>query len=363
MTNHKLHPSQAQHADIRTKASIIIVSYNSMPYLSRCLQSLVFAGYKEVETIVVDNASKDSSPKRVADNFPHVHLESCQKNLGFGAGNNLGASLANSEYLAFLNPDTLVEPGWLEALVNALQADPRIGLVTSKILLLDNPGRINTCGNNVHLSGLTLCRGMGEPCSEYNHKSEVGSISGAAFAIRRELFQTLSGFDEDFFLYMEDTDISLRARLAGYPCIYVPDSVVYHEYTLKFTPDKTYYQERNRYMMLMKSFKWVTLLVLLPILVLAEVVTWGFALVRDRKNLGNKFRAYAWVVSRRDLILAKRREIQSKRCIPDKDLLKASQYDLDYEQTGTGWAATLGRFVFDPLFYIFSLFPMKIVFW
>ena len=92
---------------------------------------------------------------------------------------------------------------------------------------------------------------------------------------------------------MEDTDLSWRARLAGYRCLYVPTSIVYHEYTLRFGPRKIFYQERNRYLMLLKGAHWATLLVLLPALLLAEVVTWGFVLAQDRRRLANKARAYA----------------------------------------------------------------------
>jgi hypothetical protein len=233
--------------------------------------------------------------------------------------------------------------------------------VTPKILLMDDPERINTCGNEIHISGLTLCRGMGEPRSAYPQLEEVGAASGAAFAIRRELFETLGGFDEAFFMYMEDTDLSLRARLAGWRIVYVPESIVYHDYRLTFGPQKTYYQERNRYRMLLKTLRKRTLLALLPALLLAELVTWGFVLLLERRNLGNKLQAYLAVIRDKEQLLQTRQHSQVLRRVSDRQLLAQIQYRLGYEQTGGGWLPRLAHSVFDPLFWLARLFARGLV--
>ena len=270
------------------RASIIIVAYNAQAYLEKCLLSVLETSGTNREVILVDNASADRSAEIAAQKFPQVRIIRNEHNLGFGQGNNLGAQWATGDYLVFLNPDTIVEPGWLEALITALEDNPRAGLATSKILLLNDPERINTCGNTIHLTGLTLCRGLRYSKAAFSQRESVAAVSGAAFAIRRELFEQLGGFDEDFFLYMEDTDLSWRARLAGWDCLYVPESIVLHDYTLRLTPHKVFYQERNRYLMLLKCFRWPTLLILFPALLLAEFVTWGFVIKSDREHLGNK---------------------------------------------------------------------------
>jgi len=248
-------------------ASVIIVNYNGDATLERCLRSLCADG-GDYELIVVDNASTDGSADMVERDFAQVRLIRADANIGFGEGNNLGVRAATGQFLAFLNPDTVVEPGWLAALIAPLEADPLIGLTTARVLLLDDPQRINTCGNEMHYTGLTLCRGMGAKRGALAEPADVDAVSGAAFAIRRDLYEALGGFDGSFFLYMEDADLSLRARLAGYRCRYVPAAVVYHAYTLRFGPRKTYYQERNRYLMLLKGMRWPTLLALLPALLL-----------------------------------------------------------------------------------------------
>ncbi len=331
--------------------SVIVVSYNAAADLDRCLRSLLAEQREDREIVVVDNGSTDGSPALVRERFPAVRLVENSVNRGFGSGANIGARLARGTFLAFLNQDTTVEPGWADRLVDALRADPTVGLATSKILLRQAPDRINTCGNDVHCSGLTLCRGAGQPRSALAAPATVAAVSGAAFAIRRDLFQALGGFDESFFLYLEDTDLSLRAQLAGYTCAYVPSSVVYHDYTLRFGPEKTFLQERNRYQLLLKTWRVPTLLALLPAIVLAELVTWGFVLLGDRAHLGNKLRAYGWLVRHLGDVLERRRQAQTLRRVPDREIVARCSARLAFEQTGHATVARLAHAAFDPLFF------------
>jgi GT2 family glycosyltransferase len=342
---------------------VIIVNYNGGADLTRCLRALLADDRGDVEMIVVDNASTDGSAEQVAREFPGVRLVRSATNLGFGEANNVGARQARGEFLAFLNPDTVVAPGWLEPLLAALEADPRVGLATSQILLLDDTEQVNTCGNDVHITGLTLCRGAGLRRGTLAAPEDVGAVSGAAFAMRRALFETLGGFDGPFFLYLEDTDLSLRARLMGYRCRYVPESLVYHAYTLRFGPRKTFYQERNRYLMLLKTLRWPTLLALLPALLLAEVVTWGFVLARDRRRLANKLRAYAWVAAHWREVMERRHRTQALRRVRDRELLARCTYRLAFEQAGPNWAARAAHVGFDPLFFAFQRLALALIWW
>ena len=253
----------------RIRTSVIIVSYNGKEKLAHCLASVLRTLPGDGEVIVVDNASSEAVAEMVEHRFPEVTLIRSPVNVGFGAGCNLGVRGAKGEHLAFLNPDTIVADGWLEALVAPLHGQGKVGLATAKILLLDQPDRLNACGCNVHLSGLALCRGMGHLQQRYSAPGHVGAVSGAAFAIRRDLFETLGGFDETMFLYMEDIDLSLRAKLAGWSTVYTPDSVIFHDYQLRITPLKVFWQERNRYLILLKNFNWLTLAALEPALLLA----------------------------------------------------------------------------------------------
>lgn len=345
------------------QVSVIMVNYNGGEQVLECLHSLEVCDHEGCEIIVVDNASVDDSPASIKIIFPDVRLFQSTTNLGYGGGNNLGACYAQGRYITFLNPDILVQPGWLDALKRALDADTTAGLATARILLQDLPDTINTCGVDVHISGLSMCRGMGSPRQAYDTPCEVAAVSGAAFMIRRELFFQLGGFDSSFFLYMEDIDLSLRARLAGWRILYVPDAMVYHDYKLCFGPLKIYYQERNRYFLLFKIYQYRTLAVLLPTLLLAEMVTWGFVLGHEPKGLINKLIAYAAVLRVWPALIRTRRRVQSSRKITDRTLLESSISLLCFEQIGKTLTVRLAHQIFDPLFHVCHRFALRVVSW
>jgi len=346
-----------------TRASVIIVIYNSREDLSHCLPALMPTISTEDEVIIVDNGSEDDSIDWLSQSYPTIQIFQSKGNLGYGGGNNLGAHQANGNYLVFLNPDTIVSKNWLNALINPLEKDPEIGMTTSKILLTDHPDKINTCGNAVHISGITLTRGLNRPSTTFSSPENINSISGAAFAIPNDLFTKLGGFDENFFMYMEDTDLSWRAQLSGADCLFVPTSVVHHKYLLRFGPKKVFYQERNRYLMLLKTYKWLTLIILLPTLILAEIITWGFVLLNDRANISNKIHAYQWIIKNWEIITHKRYQTQFLRRNSDRTLLRKTTFRLEFSQTGNNVFTRLSNIIFNPLFWVLRLITLALVWW
>ncbi len=330
-------------------ASIIVVSYNSRKDLDRCLSSLKVTLPERCEVIVVDNASADGSAGLVAERFPWVCLVPLSHNEGFAAANNRGVELAQGRYVVALNPDTEVAPGWLTALLEPLvevqnvrrendessEAHRRpVGMTTARILMMNAPTRVNTCGNTMHLTGITLCRGIRSmsDAAELAIVSDVSAVSGACFAMPKHLWQLLGGLDTDFFTYLEDTDLSLRSRLAGYRCVYTPKSVVYHSYTGTFSARKFYYLERNRVLMLLKCLRGSTLLFLLPVLGIAEFMTWGYALRNGPAHIYSKLRAYGWLIVNARSIERKRYQVQLHRRVTDREVLAPSAWRLDMAQ-------------------------------
>ncbi len=344
------------------RASVIIVNYNGRAYLERSLPSVLSTLTSGDEVIVVDNGSTDGSADWVAEEFPAIRLVQSQVNGGFGYGCNLGANHAQGTYLVFLNPDTTVCPGWLDALLAPL-SDPQVALVTPCILRMDEPARINTAGNDIHPTGLAFCRGAGMPPAAFMTPEDVAAISGAAFSVRRDVWDVLGGMDEALFLYMEDTDLSWRAWLAGFRCLYVPNPVVYHDYALRFGAGKFFFQERNRYLLLLKNLRWRTLLLLIPSLLLAEVVTWGFLMMYHPRRWREKAQAYLWVVRNWREVLVRRRAAQSLRRVRDRDLLARCTPYLAYEQTGHTTAARWAHRLLDPLFQLLYRITMCLVWW
>ena len=345
------------------KVSIIIVNTNELHHLQRCLPSIFKQRYPNYEVIVIDNASVDGSINYIEENFPTIRVIQNKVNLGYAGANNVGFQKADQKYIAVLNPDTEVDSNWLQELINALENNKKAGLATPKILLMDKPQKINACGNNITYSGLTVCRGLEQPAEKYTKPDVVSAVSGAAFVIKREVLEKIGGFDESFFIYYEETDLSLRALLAGYQCLFVPTSIVLHKYAFRFTPKKCFYQERNRYYSLLKTLKWPTFFALLPELLLSELLAWGYVLLKGPEHIESKFRSYLWLIQNRSLILESRRKTQKLRVSSDRTILKTFSHQLTFAQTTSPILAKILETIINPILFILGKVSCAIVLW
>ena len=211
------------------RASIIIPVYNQLHYTLACLRALADCGdHTPFEVIVVDDGSSDGSP-RVLPSIPGLRYHRNARNLGFIGACNAGAELAGGEFLVFLNNDTTVQPGWLDALLDTFGRHPDTGLAGSKLVYPD--GRLQEAGGIVFADGSGWNYGRFEDPAHprYNFVREVDYCSGAAIALRRELFMQLGGFDSHYApAYYEDTDLAMRVRAQGLKVRYQPASVVVH---------------------------------------------------------------------------------------------------------------------------------------
>lgn len=213
----------------------MIPSWNTIEFLPACLGSLVEQGV-ELEILVVDNGSGDGSREYLErEGVSHVALPS---NVGFAAAVNLGAARTTAPAVLALNADTLLEPGCVATLVEALAADPDLGGVQPRILQLEGePGsprsvetaRLYSAGQVLTRDGRAFELGMGEEQRpELRERREVFGVCGAACLLRRELFERLGGYEEPYFAFYEDVDLNVRARIAGWRFEYVPEAVVWH---------------------------------------------------------------------------------------------------------------------------------------
>ena len=187
--------------------------------------------------------------------FPARVIEN-RENVGFGRAVNQAAAESSAPFLAVLNDDAEASPGWIEALLEAAGNDPETGMWASKVLLAGED-RLDSAGMLICADGSSKQRGHGEPPGKYCRLEEVLLPSGSAAMYRRGMLEEIGLFDEDFFLYCEDTDLGLRARRAGWRCMYVPDAVVEHAYSGsagRASPLKAYYVERNRLFVAVKNF-------------------------------------------------------------------------------------------------------------
>jgi GT2 family glycosyltransferase len=161
----------------------------------------------------------------------------------------------------------------------------------------------------------------------------------------------LGGFDERFFMYVEDTDRSGRARLAGYRCLYVAEAVVAHDYRASFSPVKAFYLDRNRHLMLLKNVRRATYVRMLPGLLLGEVVTGGFLLLKGPRYWGVKPRVYRWLWQHRRAVRAARHAAQSHRRAADCELVGRMTYRLDFGQLAGRTVSRLAALAFHPAFW------------
>lgn len=191
-----------------------------------------------------------------------IKVISNERNVGFGAAVNQAFRQSAAKYLAVLNDDAVADRAWLSALVAAIENRPDAGMCASQVRLAES-GTLDSAGMLLCLDGSSKQRGHLEPPESYARREEALLPSGSAALYRREMLEEIGLFDESFFLYCEDTDLGLRARWAGWECLYVPDAIVEHRYSHssgKASSLKAYYVERNRLFLIFKNFPFLNLL-------------------------------------------------------------------------------------------------------
>lgn len=316
------------------RASIIIVNYDGQEDLEECLPSVCNQSIDDYEVIVVDNDSDDGSVSFVREHFPEVRVVANEENRWYPGGNNDGMERARGEYIVILNPDVEVERDWLEQLLAPFEDNPQVGATTSRIVKFDDRSKLNTCGNFAHYTGLGFCRGLNESVESQTRRERVPAVSGSAFAIRREVYEEIGGFDELFQMYYEDLDFSWRIRLAGYDILHVPESVVYHKYDLSIPDWKLCNMERNRYLILLKHLRQRTLLRLLPGLLITELLVWLYAALQGPETLRKKAASWLWLWRNRGTVREKRQAVQKVRDRSDRELLADMNVTIPVKQFG-----------------------------
>jgi GT2 family glycosyltransferase len=289
--------------------SVVIVAYNSGSALTRCLDSLEPEG---VEVIVVNNGE----PGPELDD-PRARVVTPDRNIGFAAGCNYGAERAAGDVLVFLNPDTVVAPGALGELARTLE-DEAIGIAMPRLRLLDKPELLNSGGNVLHVTGIAWAGGYGERAEELDEVRDVTYPTGAAMAIRTEVFRELGGFTEEFFMYQEDLELGWRARLHGLRVVVTPRADVYHDYEYGRNVQKHYLLERNRLVFVLSAFSGRMLTVLSPVLVAGELSM--LALAAKQGWWRDKIAGWGWLMRHPRWLAAHRRETQSLRRVSDREL-------------------------------------------
>jgi GT2 family glycosyltransferase len=233
---------------VTPRLSVIVLNFNGRQWLDACLTAVsAQAGAPSFEVLFVDNGSTDGSISFVGDRFPSVRIVDNGRNMGFAGGNNAGAWASRGDWLVFLNNDTVPDTDWLARLHASTSIAGR-DVITSRIVYLYRPDIVDSAGDGYLRVGGGFKHGHSRAAADFLASREVFGACGAAFAIARETFDRLGGFDDHFFMVYEDVDLSYRARLAGYRCWYAADAVVRHagSSTLgTMSPTAVFYGQRN----------------------------------------------------------------------------------------------------------------------
>jgi GT2 family glycosyltransferase len=319
----------------RGMVSILITSYNSAPVLGHCLDSLRQQDYAPLEVIIVDNASSDATRALLESLEDKCRIVHNPTNVGFAAAQNQALRLAQGEWILSLNPDVVLAPNFITELVTAAETDPSAGTVCGKLLRW-TPGTNPSFSRVIDSTGIYflknlrhLDRGAEEvDTGQYDSSAYVFGSTGAAALYRRRMIEDISVmgefFDEDFFAYREDADLSWRAQLMGWRCLYNPRAVGWH--VRRVTPSRfrelplfiNWHSVKNRFLMRVKNISWrLYLRLFLP-------VTWrdglilAYSLLVDRRLLS----ALHYIWERRHEMRRKRQWIQSRRRVSDRELAR-----------------------------------------
>lgn len=298
--------------------SVIVLGYGPEPFLEEALAALHTDATPDDEIVLVDNGIHGRSTREGA--WPSVvRVVGEGTNRGFAGGCVHGVANSQGEVLIFVNSDAIVWPGALDALTHATR-DPGVGIACGCLRLADQPDLVNSSGNPVHFSGISWAGGCGEPADRYPVQREVPVATGGLLAMRRPVWDALGGFDELYFAYNEDTDLSLRAWLRGWSVLFVPDAIAEHHYEFGRSPLKMYLVERNRLLTVLTDYPKRLLRAVVPALVVIELLLFVQAVAQGWA--GQKVRAWWWLARNVRVLRARRARVQSESHAPDSDIAR-----------------------------------------
>ena len=330
--------------------SIIIVNWNGLDYIKKCLCSLKAVAYPNYEIIVVDNGSADGSVNFIQDSYPHVNIIRNDINLGFAEANNIGYAQVKGEYVLLLNNDTECKEDFLDILVDVIERENNIGCVQPRIMQMDKPEYLDSVGSYMLPTGFLYHLGF---CKEYDEAlygqlKEIYSAKGACMLLKKKVLSETGLFDKDYFAYFEETDLCHRVWLAGYRILYIPEAVIYHK--MAATMEKmnygfiSYHSFKNRINSYLKNLGWLELVKILPFhLLICEVgALFAFMITLFNRFLKIKGLPFWWEIINASIqkaiwwnivniktTLLKRRNVQTRiRKLPDTVIMKKIKSDL-----------------------------------
>jgi len=321
-----------------SRIAVIILNYNGILFLEKFLPSVI-SHSQPYEVIVADNCSTDGSVAWLTTHYPDVRLIAIPENKGYAGGYNYALNQCTSEYALLLNNDVQTEAGWLEPLIQHMDATPITGACQPKLLDYNKKSHYEyagAAGGFIDYLGYPFCKGrifnsLETDQTTYNNVSEIFWASGAAMCVRMEAFKAVEGFDESFFAHMEEIDLCWRMKNIGYKIMCIPTSTVYHVGggTLSISPKKTYLNFRNNLSALLKNDKSSTLFVKITYRLVLDGIAGGkfliegqpmhcFAVIRAHFSFYKRFND---LMKKRTNMQLKKNFKQSNSCIYHRSII------------------------------------------
>ncbi|GLC87876.1 glycosyltransferase family 2 protein [Lysinibacillus piscis] len=309
--------------------AVQIVTYNSAEDINNCLNAVCSQTYPIENIIIVDNNSKDNI-KDIITKYPHVQFVQNMINNGFVGGHNQALTYTNTDYVLVLNPDVILEKDYIKNIVEYMVQHKNIGAATGKLYRDFKSQIIDSTGIDIKKNRRAVDRGSGEVDKrQYDTASDVFGISGAAAVYKREMIDMISDegqfFDESFFAYKEDVDVSWRARLAGWEICFVPTAIAQHERGWKGNESRKHISLRtrkhsyiNRHYYIIKNDNLLYFFLHFPAIFAYEMLCLVYMLFKEPQL----FSAYKLLFKEYKALKSKRRSIKLKRKVPSAQIYK-----------------------------------------
>lgn len=317
--------------------SIIVPTFNAKPFLSHTVEAIIKSQAKNYEIIIVDNGSTDgtieSLTKKFSSHLSKIRFLSLGKNYGPAKARNEGVKSATGTYLAFLDSDTEVDPLWADEALSCFRANKKVAAIQCKLLLLNDRKSLDYVGEYLSNIGfLTQLAPHGEvDRGQYDFPNKILAAKSAGMFITKEAFEKIGGFDEDYFIFVEETDLGWRLWLAGYQVVLCPKSVVYHHFSAtKDIVDKSFnnylvrfHGTKNYILTLYKNLSPRYLISILPVhLVLWLGLAMYLVITGNFRSGLNILKGILWHLPNFIKNTKKRRVVQKRRTVSDKTLFE-----------------------------------------
>jgi len=351
------------------KIGIILINYKDYAsrFLKECWQGLMLQTYpKELTKIyIVDNAATPETQDYLKINYSQAVIIA-RPDGNYAVGNNAGIEVARKdgcEYFVIVNMDVAFDNNWLSELVEAAESDSQVGIAQSKILLYekDNEGNrlINSLGNCFHYLGFGFTSGYRQkvqPDSE-SISTISGYASGCALIIKRDVLDKIGPYDEEYYMYHDDLELSWRAKLAGYKIVLAHKSLIYHKYEFKRSIRMLYYLERNRFLAIFTYYQLKTLFLVLPALIFLDLGMWFYAIIHGWFKTKARVSWYFLKPGTWRYIRNARARIKGFRKVNDQQILKNFTGRVDFQEIDN----VLLKYIANPALNCYFRFIKKLI--